>query len=33
MRHHINMIAAYAKTGDNAAILSYIGEYGKRKIS
>lgn len=27
MRHHINMIAAYAKTGDNAAILSYIGEY------
>lgn len=29
MRHHIDMIAAYAKTGDNAAILSYIGEYGK----
>lgn len=28
MRHHIDMIAAYAKTGDNAAILSYIGEYG-----
>ena len=27
MRHHINVIAAYAKTGDNAAILSYIGEY------
>lgn len=28
MRHHIDTIAAYAKTGDNAAILSYIGEYG-----
>lgn len=28
MRHHIDMIAAYAKTGDDAAILSYIGEYG-----
>lgn len=29
MRHHIDTIAAYAKTGDNAAILDYIGEYGK----
>lgn len=29
MRHHIDTIAAYANTGDNAAILSYIGEYGK----
>ena len=29
MRHHIDMIAAYAKTGDNAAILAYIGECGK----
>ena len=28
MRHHINMIAEYAKTGDNSAILAYIGEYG-----
>lgn len=28
MRHHMDAIAAYAKTGDNAAILSYIGEYG-----
>lgn len=28
MRHHINTIAAYAKTGDNSAILAYIGEYG-----
>lgn len=28
MRHHMDTIAAYAKTGDNAAILSYIGEYG-----
>lgn len=28
MRHHIDTIAAYAKTGDNAAILAYIGEYG-----
>lgn len=27
MRHHIDTIAAYAKTGDNAAILAYIGEY------
>lgn len=32
MRHHIDTIAAYAKTGDNAAILSYIGEY-KNEIS
>ena len=29
MRHHMDAIAAYAKTGDNAAILAYIGEYGK----
>ncbi len=28
MRHHIDTIAAYAKTGDNSAILAYIGEYG-----
>ena len=28
MRHHIDMIAAYAKTGDNSAILAYIGECG-----
>ena len=28
MRHHMDAIATYAKTGDNAAILSYIGEYG-----
>ena len=28
MRHHIDTIAAYAKTGDSAAILAYIGEYG-----
>lgn len=28
MRHHMDAIAAYAKTGDNAAILTYIGEYG-----
>ncbi len=28
MRHHIDTIATYAKTGDNAAILAYIGEYG-----
>lgn len=28
MRHHMDAIAAYAKTGDNAAILAYIGEYG-----
>ena len=27
MRHHINMIAEYAKTGDTSAILAYIGEY------
>lgn len=27
MRHHIDMIVAYAKAGDNSAILSYIGEY------
>lgn len=32
MRHHIDTIAAYAKTGDNAAILTYIGEY-KNEIS
>lgn len=32
MRHHIDTIAAYAKTGDNAAILAYIGEY-KNEIS
>lgn len=28
MRHHIDTIAAYAKTGDNAAIIAYIGECG-----
>lgn len=28
MRHHIEAIAEYAKTGDNAAILAYIEEYG-----
>lgn len=28
MRHHIEAIAEYAKTGDTAAILAYIGEYG-----
>lgn len=28
MRHHMDAIATYAKTGDNAAILAYIGEYG-----
>ena len=27
MRHHIDAIAEYAKTGDTAAILAYIGEY------
>lgn len=32
MRHHIDMIAAYAKTGNNAAILAYIGEC-KNEIS
>ena len=28
MRHHIDAIAEYAKTGDTSAILAYIGEYG-----
>ena len=28
MRHHIDTIAAYAKSGDTSAILAYIGEYG-----
>ena len=28
MRHHIDTIAEYAKTGDTSAILAYIGEYG-----
>ena len=28
MRHHIEAIAEYAKTGDTSAILAYIGEYG-----
>lgn len=32
MRHHMDAIATYAKTGDNAAILAYIGEY-KNEIS
>lgn len=27
MRHHIEIIAEYAKTGDTSAILAYIGEY------
>lgn len=27
MRHHIETIAEYAKTGDTSAILTYIGEY------
>lgn len=27
MRHHIEMIAEYAKTGNSTAILTYIGEY------
>ena len=27
MRHHIDTIAEYAKTGDSSAILAYIGEY------
>ncbi|MDE7322696.1 MAG: GHKL domain-containing protein [Lachnospiraceae bacterium] len=27
MRHHIEAIAEYAKTGDTSAILAYIGEY------
>lgn len=27
MRHHIETIAEYAKTGDTSAILAYIGEY------
>ena len=32
MRHHIDTIAEYAKTGDSSAILAYIGEY-KNEIS
>ena len=28
MRHHMEAIAEYAKTGDTSAILTYIGEYG-----
>ncbi|MDE7267990.1 MAG: GHKL domain-containing protein [Lachnospiraceae bacterium] len=28
MRHHMDAIAEYAKTGDTSAILAYIGEYG-----
>ena len=28
MRHHMEAIAEYAKTGDASAILAYIGEYG-----
>lgn len=32
MRHHVETIAEYAKTGDVAAILAYIGEY-KNDIS
>lgn len=28
MRHHIDLIGEYAKTGDNSAILSYIEECG-----
>ena len=28
MRHHMEAIAEYAKTGDTSAILAYIGEYG-----
>lgn len=28
MRHHINTISEYAKTGETSAILAYIGEYG-----
>ena len=32
MRHHMDAIAAFAKSGDNAAILAYIGEY-KNEIS
>lgn len=28
VRHHIDMIAEYAKAGDTSAILAYIGEYG-----
>ena len=27
MRHHMDAIAEYAKTGDTSAILAYIGEY------
>lgn len=27
VRHHIDMIAEYAKAGDTSAILAYIGEY------
>lgn len=27
MRHHIEMIAEYAKAGDTSAVLEYIGEY------
>lgn len=27
MRHHIKVIAEYARTGDTSAILAYIGEY------
>ncbi len=27
MRHHLETIAEYAKAGDNAAVLAYIGEY------
>ena len=28
MRHHMEVVAEYAKTGDTSAILAYIGEYG-----
>ncbi|MDE6319603.1 MAG: hypothetical protein K2M22_07845, partial [Lachnospiraceae bacterium] len=28
MRHHMDAIVEYAKTGDTSAILTYIGEYG-----
>jgi len=27
MRHHLETVAEYAKAGDNAAVLAYIGEY------
>jgi len=27
MRHHLETIAEYARAGDNAAVLTYIGEY------